>query len=48
MWMIIELISKNPEISVSSRNNPEQFRISPHRPNVILGIENHVKKGLFP
>ena len=25
-----------------------QFRISPHRPNVILGIENRVKKGLFP
>ena len=24
-----------------------QFRISPHRRNVILGIENRVKKGLF-
>ena len=23
MWTIIELISKNPQISVSSRNNPE-------------------------
>ena len=25
-----------------------QFKILPHRPNVILGIENRVKKGLFP
>ena len=25
-----------------------QFRISPHRHNVILGIENWVQKGLFP
>ena len=24
-----------------------QFRISPHRRNVISGIENHVKKGSF-
>ena len=26
----------------------KQFRISPHRRNVILGIENLIKKGLFP
>ena len=26
----------------------DQFRISPHRPNAILGIENRVKKRLFP
>ena len=26
----------------------DQFRISPHRCNVILGIENCVKRGLFP
>ena len=25
-----------------------QFRISPHRHNAILGIENQVQKGLFP
>ena len=28
MWMIIELISKNPEISLSSRNNPEMSQRS--------------------
>ena len=28
MWMIIGLISKNPEISVSSRNNPEMSQCS--------------------
>ena len=28
MWMIIGLISKNPEISVSSRNNPEMSQHS--------------------
>ena len=27
---------------------PVQFRISPHRCNAILGIENWVQKGLFP
>ena len=28
MWTIIELISKNPEISLSSRNNPEMSQRS--------------------
>ena len=28
MWTIIELISKNPEISLSSRNNPEMSQCS--------------------
>ena len=28
MWMIIELITKNPEISLSSRNNPEMSQRS--------------------
>ena len=28
MWMIIELISKNPEISLSIRNNPEMSQRS--------------------
>ena len=36
------------EISSNSTNETTQFRISPHRPNVILGIENCIKKGLFP
>ena len=34
--------------SFRKRSICPQFRISPHRRNVILGIENHVKKGLFP
>ena len=28
MWTIIELINKNPEISLSSRNNPEMSQRS--------------------
>ena len=34
MWMIIELISKNPEISLSSRNNPEMSQRSSDVPIV--------------
>ena len=34
MWMIIELISKNPEISLSSRNNPEMSQHSSDVPIV--------------
>ena len=33
---------------VKRKNNLQQFRISPHRRNAILGIENWVQKGLFP
>ena len=35
MWMIIELISKNPEISLSSRNNPEMSQHSSDVPIVV-------------
>ena len=35
MWTIIELISKNPEISVSSRNNPEMSQCSSDVPIVV-------------
>ena len=35
MWMIIELISKNPEISLSSRNNPEMSQRSSDVPIVV-------------
>ena len=35
MWMIIELISKNPEISLSSRNNPEMSQRSLDVPIVV-------------
>ena len=34
MWTIIELISKNPEISLSSRNNPEMSQRSSDVPIV--------------
>ena len=34
MWTIIELISKNPEISLSSRNNPEMSQLSSDVPIV--------------
>ena len=36
MWTIIELISKNPEISVSSRNNPEMSQHSSDVPIVVI------------
>ena len=36
MWKIIELISKNPEISVSSRNNPEMSQHSSDVPIVVI------------
>ena len=35
MWMIIELISKNPEISLSSRKNPEMSQHSSDVPIVV-------------
>ena len=35
MWTIIELISKNPEISVSSSNNPEMSQHSSDVPIVV-------------
>ena len=35
MWTIIELISKNPEISLSSRNNPEMSQRSSDVPIVV-------------
>ena len=35
MWTIIELISKNPEISLSSRNNPEMSQNSLDVPIVV-------------
>ena len=35
MWTIIELISKNPEISLSSRNNPEMSQHSSDVPIVV-------------
>ena len=35
MWTIIELISKNPEISLSSRNNPEMSQHSLDVPIVV-------------
>ena len=35
MWMIIELISKNQEISLSSRNNPEMSQRSSDVPIVV-------------
>ena len=35
MWMIIGLISKNPEISLSSRNNPEMSQYSLDVPIVV-------------
>ena len=35
MWMIIGLISKNPEISLSSRNNPEMSQCSSDVPIVV-------------
>ena len=35
MWTIIELISKNPEISLSSRNNPEMSQCSSDVPIVV-------------
>ena len=36
MWMIIELISKNPEISLSSRNNPEMSQRSSDVPMLAI------------
>ena len=36
MWMIIELISKNPEISLSSRNNPEMSQRSSDVPMLTI------------
>ena len=35
MWTIIELISKNPEISLSSRNNPEMSQHSSDLPMLV-------------
>ena len=35
MWTIIGLISKNPEISLSSRNNPEMSQCSLDVPIVL-------------
>ena len=35
MWTIIELISKNPEISLSSRNNPEMSQRSSDLPMLV-------------
>ena len=35
MWTIIELISKNPEISLSSRNNPEMSQHSSDVPMLV-------------
>ena len=35
MWMIIELISKNPEISLSSRNNREMSQCSSDVPMLV-------------
>ena len=35
MWTIIELISKNPEISLSSKNNPEMSQRSLDVPIVV-------------
>ena len=35
MWTIIELISKNPEISLSSRNNPEMSQRSSDVPMLV-------------
>ena len=35
MWTIIGLISKNPEISVSSRNNPEMSQCSSDVPMLV-------------
>ena len=35
MWTIIELISKNPEISLSSRNNPEMSQCSSDVPMLV-------------
>ena len=35
MWTIMELISKNPEISVSSRNDPEMSQRSSDVPIVV-------------
>ena len=35
MWTIIGLISKNPEISMSSRNNPEMSQCSSDVPIVV-------------
>ena len=35
MWMIIGLIGKNPEISLSSRNNPEMSQHSSDVPIVV-------------
>ena len=36
MWTIIELISKNPEISLSSRHNPE---MSQRSKNIFYSID---------
>ena len=36
MWMIIELISKNSEISLSSRNNPEMSQCSVDVPMLVI------------
>ena len=36
MWTIIELISNNPEISLSSRNNPE---MSQHSSDVLIVVK---------
>ena len=35
MWTIIELISKNPEISLASRNNPEMSQRSSDVPMLV-------------
>ena len=35
MWTIIELMSKNPEISLSSRNNPEMSQRSSDVPMLV-------------
>ena len=35
MWTITELISKNPEISLSSRNNPEMSQCSSDVPMLV-------------